>query len=95
MSFNSYFKIKERGSNLRTEILAGISTYLSLAYILVVNPSILSKAGIDPSVALFATAIASGLSCILMGLWARLPFVLAPGLEMNGFVAFTAVVYLV
>ena len=91
MSLDTFFKITERKSTLRVEILAGLSTYFSLAYILIVNPAILSKAGIDPSAALFATAVASGLTTILMGLWARLPFALAPGLEMNGFVAFSAV----
>jgi AGZA family xanthine/uracil permease-like MFS transporter len=83
-----YFKISELGSSLRTEIFAGLTTYLSLAYILVVNPAILSKAGMDVSAVLFATAVASGLSMILMGFWAKLPFVVAPGLEMNGFFAF-------
>jgi AGZA family xanthine/uracil permease-like MFS transporter len=86
-----FFCVTSRGSSFRTELLAGISTYLSLAYILIVNPAILSKGGFDSSSVLFATAVASGLSCILMGLWARLPFALAPGLEMNGFVAFSAI----
>jgi AGZA family xanthine/uracil permease-like MFS transporter len=91
MSIDKFFHVTERGSSLKIELLAGLSTYLSLAYILILNPAILSKAGIDPSAALFATAVASGLSTILMGLWARLPFALAPGLEMNGFVVFAAI----
>ena len=89
--WDRFFLVSARGSTLRTELLAGLSTYLSLAYILVVNPAILSKGGFDPSSVLFATAVAAGLSTILMGLWARLPFALAPGLEMNGFVAFSAI----
>jgi AGZA family xanthine/uracil permease-like MFS transporter len=89
--WDKFFFVTARGSTLRTELLAGLSTYLSLAYILVVNPAILSKGGFDPSSVLFATAVAAGLSTILMGLWARLPFALAPGLEMNGFVAFSAI----
>ena len=88
---DNFFGVSLRVSSFQTEILAGISTYLSLAYILVVNPAILSQAGFDAGNVLFATAVASGLSCILMGVWARLPFVLAPGLEMNGFVAFSAI----
>jgi AGZA family xanthine/uracil permease-like MFS transporter len=89
--WDRYFQVSVRGSSLQTELLAGLSLYLSLAYILVVNPAILSKGGFNPSSVLFATAIASGLTTILMGLWARLPFALAPGLEMNGFVAFSAI----
>jgi AGZA family xanthine/uracil permease-like MFS transporter len=90
-ALDTYFSISKRKSRLSTELLAGVSTYLSLAYIFIVNPAILSKAGIDPSVALFATVVASGLSTLVMGLYARLPFALAPGLEMNGFVAFVVV----
>lgn len=89
--WDGFFCVTSRGSSLQTELLAGTSTFLSLAYIIVVNPAILSKGGFDSSSVLFATAVASGLSCILMGLWARLPFALAPGLEMNGFVAFSAI----
>lgn len=84
-----YFRITDNGSNVRTEVLAGLSTYLSLAYIFVLNPAILHSAGMSTGAVLFATIIASGLSTLLMGLWARLPFALAPGLEMNGFFAFT------
>ena len=86
-----YFSIQKYNTSIRTEIFAGISTYLSLAYIFVVNPAILNKAGLDLSAVLFATAVASGITTIVMGLWARLPFVVAPGLEMNGFFAFVAV----
>jgi AGZA family xanthine/uracil permease-like MFS transporter len=86
-----YFQVTTRRSTLRTEILAGVSLYLSMAYILVVNPAILSRGGFDSGSVLFATAVASGLTCLLMGVWARLPFALAPGLEMNGFVAFSAI----
>ncbi len=89
--WDQFFQVTSRGSSLRTEIMAGVSLYFSLAYILVVNPAILAKGGFDAGSVLFATAIASGLTSILMGLWARLPFALAPGLEMNGFVAFSAI----
>lgn len=88
---DNYFQISDRGSSFRTEILAGLSLYLSLAYILILNPSILAQAGFNTNSVLFATAVASGLTTILMGVWARLPFALAPGLEMNGFVAFSAI----
>jgi AGZA family xanthine/uracil permease-like MFS transporter len=88
---DGYFEVKDRRSTLATEVMAGVATYLSLAYIFVVNPAILSQAGMDVSAVLFATVIASGVSTIVMGLWARLPFALAPGLEMNGFFAFAVV----
>jgi adenine/guanine/hypoxanthine permease len=88
---DDFFSLTQRGSNFKTEVVAGLSSYLSLAYIFIVNPAILSQAGIDISAVMFATVIASGLSTILMGLWARLPFVLAPGLEMNGFFTFVVV----
>src|ERR1700735_4178776 len=86
---NRYFKLDELQTNLRTEIIAGLSTYLSLAYILVLNPVILSHSGMDTSSILFATAIASGVTTVTMGLWAKLPFAVAPGIEMSGFFAFT------
>ncbi len=83
--------LKDRNSKVSVEILAGVSSFLSLSYIFIVNPSILSQAGMDPSSVLFATIVASGLATIAMGLYAGLPFVLAPGLEMNAYVAFVAV----
>ena len=73
-----YFKLDELQTNVRTEIIAGLSTYLSLAYILVLNPAILGHAGMDTSAILFATAIASGAATLAMGLWAKLPFAVAP-----------------
>lgn len=88
---DEFFQITHRGSSFRTEIVAGTSVFLSLAYIFIVNPAILSQAGLNVSAVMFATVIASGLSTILMAIWARLPFVLAPGLEMNSFFAFVMV----
>ena len=88
---DSYFRISEKGSTLRTEILAGLSTFLVLSYIFVVNPAILGQAGMSRSAVLFATILISGVSTIAMGLWARLPFALAPGMEMNAYVAFYVV----
>ncbi len=88
---NNIFKIEELGSTFRIEVLAGISTFLSLSYIFVVNPSILAEAGIDKSVAFFATVVISSFATIAMGLWANKPFSLAPGLEMNAYIAFVVV----
>ena len=87
-TISRYFELERFGTSIRTEILAGLTTYLSLAYIFIVNPSILSQAGIDPTAALFATAAAASLSTLAMGLWANLPFAVAPGLTMNSYFVF-------
>ncbi len=89
-----YFGIKEKGSSISIELLAGLSTFMSLAYIVVVNPAILSEGGINISAVFFATIIVSGLFTIIMGLKAKLPFALAPGLEMDAYVAFYIVAVL-
>jgi len=86
-----YFRLAERGSSVPTEILAGVSTFFALSYIFVVNPAILAEAGMDRSAVLFATIVVSASATLAMGLWARLPFVLAPGMEMNVYVAFYVV----
>lgn len=82
-----YFEISSRGSSLSVEVLAGVSTFLALSYIVFVNPAILAEAGIDRNAAFLATVLISGCATIVMGLVARLPFALAPGMEMNAFVA--------
>lgn len=91
VKIENFFDIKRLGSNVRTELLAGLSIFLSLSYIFVVNPAILSEAGINKSAIFFATVIISALATIVMGLWAKKPFALAPGLEMNAYVAFVVV----
>lgn len=88
---DDHFGVSALGSTIGREVLAGLATYLSLAYIFVVNPAILANAGMDVSAVFFATVLASSLSTLLMGFWARLPFALAPGLEMNSFFAVTVV----
>ena len=88
---DDYFQVTAKGSSFRTEILAGASTYLALSYIFIVNPGILSSAGISTTVSLFATVLISAAATLAMGLWARLPFVVSTGLEMNSYVAFFAV----
>ncbi len=86
-----FFKLKERGSDVKTEILAGVTTFLTMAYIIVVNPMILSKTGMDFSGVLFATVLVSAIASILMGIYANLPFALAPGMGINAFFTFTLV----
>jgi adenine/guanine/hypoxanthine permease len=86
-----YFSVSQRGSNLKREIVAGVSTFLALSYIVVVNPAILSSAGFPRAAAFLATALIGGLATIAMGLLARLPFAVAPGMEMNALVAVSVV----
>jgi AGZA family xanthine/uracil permease-like MFS transporter len=86
---DSYFQIKKKGSTIRREMLAGLITFLSMAYILAVNPGILSASGMDFGAVFLATAIATGLTTILMGLYANYPIALAPGMGINAFFAFT------
>jgi len=88
---SSFFAIKESGSKVRTEILAGITTFLTMAYILAVNPDILSAAGLPRDSVFVATAIASAIATLVMAFVARLPFALAPGMGLNAFFAFTVV----
>lgn len=88
---DNFFGVTRLGSSFRIEIFAGLSTFLSLSYIFVVNPAILSAAGMSTSVVFFATIFGSVVATLLMGLWARLPFALAPGLEMNAYIAYVVV----
>ncbi len=84
----NYFEFSKHKTNYKTEIIAGVSTFMALAYIFVVNPAILSEAGFNKSAVLFATIIVSFLATFFMGVWAKKPFALAPGMEMNAYVAF-------
>ncbi len=83
------FKLKQNGTTVRTEVVAGITTFMTMAYILAVNPSILSASGMDPNAILIATALASFIGCMAMALLANYPFALAPGLGLNAFFAYT------
>ena len=85
------FRLRESGTTLSTEILAGVTTWLAMAYIVVVNPIILGKAGIDQGAVFTATCIAAGIASIFMGLYANLPLALAPGMGLNAYFAFTVV----
>ena len=88
---DKFFKISERGSSVKTEIMAGITTFLAMAYILAVNPRILSDAGMDFGAVFSATAISAAIATLVMALVANLPFALAPGMGLNAFLAFTVV----
>ncbi len=87
-----YFQFKEFNTNYRQESVAGLTTFLAMAYILFVNPSILSAAGMDQDAVFVATALASAVGCLIMGLWAKYPVALAPGMGINAFFAFTVVI---
>ena len=85
------FKLSAHQTNLRTEAFAGLSTFLTLSFIIAVNPAILSDAGIDFSAAFIATLLASALGCFIMGFWAGWPVALAPGMGLNAFFAYVVV----
>ena len=85
------FKLTEKKTTVRTEIIAGVTTFLAMAYILAVNPAILGDAGMDAQSVFLATAIASALGSVLMGLFANYPVALAPGMGVNAFFTYSAV----
>ncbi|MFF2480144.1 NCS2 family permease [Paenibacillus sp. NPDC058071] len=82
-----FFKLKEHGSNVRTEIMAGLTTFMTMAYILAVNPIILTPAGLDWTAVFLATAIAAGVFSIAMGIFVNFPVALAPGMGLNAYFA--------
>ena len=86
-----YFGLKASGTNVRTEFIAGITTFLTMVYIVFVNPSILGNAGMDKGAVFVATCIAAAVSTLVMALYANYPIALAPGMGLNAFFAFTVV----
>ncbi|MBQ8323511.1 MAG: NCS2 family permease [Clostridia bacterium] len=85
------FKLKENNTNVKTELSAGLTTFMTMAYILAVNPSILADAGMDPTAVLLATCLASFIGSICMAFMANLPFVLSAGMGLNAYFAYTVV----
>lgn len=85
------FRLAEHGTSVRTEVVAGVTTYLTMAYIVVVNPGILAAAGIDQGAAFVATCIAAAIASCAMGLLANFPIALAPGMGLNAYFAFVVV----
>ena len=85
------FKLSENKTNVKTEVVAGITTFMTMAYILAVNPSILGDAGMDATAVLLATALASFIGTVCMALMANLPFALSAGMGLNAFLAYTVV----
>lgn len=86
-----FFKLKEKGTDVRTEMIAGITTFMTMAYILAVNPSILGATGMDSGAIFTATALASAIASFCMAFLANLPFVLSAGMGLNAYFAYTVV----
>ena len=89
--FEKMFKLSDHHTTVRTEVMAGITTFMTMAYILAVNPSILGSTGMDPTAVLLATALASCLGTVCMAFMANLPFALSAGMGLNAFMAYTVV----
>ena len=89
--FEKLFKLKEHNTDVKTESLAGVTTFMTMAYILAVNPNILSAAGMDRGAVFTATAVASFLGTMLMAIFSNYPFALAPGMGLNAYFAYTVV----
>ncbi|TVY10275.1 NCS2 family permease [Paenibacillus cremeus] len=87
----AFFRIKERGSTVPTEIMAGVTTFLTMVYIVIVNPGILSKAGMDFHGVFIATVLASIVATLIMGVFSNYPIVIAPGMGLNAYFAFSVV----
>ena len=88
----TFFKLSERGTTVKTEVMAGITTFMTMAYILAVNPIILGASGMDSGAIFTATALASAFATILMALLANMPFVLSAGMGLNAYFAYTVVI---
>ena len=86
-----YFRLKEHKSDVKTEVIAGITTFMTMAYILAVNPIILSDAGMNPGGVFTATALSAAIATLIMALYAKYPFALAPGMGLNAFFAYSVV----
>ena len=91
MNMEKLFHLKENHTDVRTEVMAGITTFMTMAYILAVNPSILSASGMDSGAVFTATALASAIATLLMAALSNYPFVLAPGMGLNAYFAYTVV----
>ena len=85
------FKLRENQTTVRTEVVAGLTTFFTMAYIIFVNPSILQQAGMDFNGVLIATCVAAAVGTLMMALVANYPFAQAPGMGLNAFFAFTVV----
>ncbi len=85
----SMFKLKENGTNVSTEIIAGVTTFFTMAYIIIVNPTVLSQSGMEWGAVFLATIISAAIGTLVMGLFANVPYALAPGMGLNAFFVYT------
>ena len=85
------FKLSQHGTTVKTELAAGLTTFITMAYIIFVNPNIMADAGVNHGAAFVATCLAAALGCFLMGLYANWPVGLAPGMGLNAFFTYTVV----
>ena len=83
------FKLKEHGTNVRTEVIAGITTFFAMAYIIFVNPNYLSQTGMDFYAVMVATCVSAAIGCFLTGFLANVPFAQAPGMGLNAYFTYT------
>jgi len=88
---SSFFQLAARGTTVRTEVLAGVTTFLTMAYITFVNPAMLSEAGMDFGAVFVATCAAAAIGTLIMGLWANYPIALAPGMGLNAYFTYEVV----
>ena len=88
---DKFFKLKEYGTNVKTEVIAGFTTFMTMAYILAVNPDVLGATGMDKGAVFTATVVSAIIATLIMSLLANLPFALAPGMGLNAFFAYTVV----
>jgi AGZA family xanthine/uracil permease-like MFS transporter len=91
VSLETFFKLKESGTDVRTELVAGLTTFLTMAYIIFVNPTILAAAGMPKDAVFVATCLAAALGTLIMGLYANYPIAMAPGMGLNAYFAFAVV----
>ena len=89
---DKYFNISERGSSFKKEMIGGATTFLTMAYIIFVNPSILGDAGMDKNALITVTIVASIIGTVLAGVWAKVPYAMAPGMGLNAFFTYTLVI---
>ena len=89
--FEKLFKLKEKGTTIKTEVIAGVTTFLAMAYILAVNPTMLKEAGLSYDSVFLATALSAGIATLIMGLLANYPVALAPGMGVNALFTYTIV----
>lgn len=85
------FQLSAHNTSVKTEVLAGVTTFLTMAYIIFVNPSMLAQTGMDPGAVFVATCLAAAIGCLIMGLWANYPIALAPGMGLNAFFTYGVV----